>query len=382
MGMAASQARLLCITARIHDVEYQAQAIQNAKIQLATHEDKAYQEYNDALNDTTLTIATMDPVSGAKSNIAANFNNLCSRNRVMAANGSSYVMHDKNGYLIVEDDIEEAYYDFTEAGLNDPYQFAMFMLNDGNVQHIGNLENGDFADKMQNYETDVYNNLTDEEKSKKLKNYETKLLELCGGTDIYDTDDMYSNADDKTIEEYEKTLELFRKELYRKQGAEIYAATEGDPEAAENFNSTLFNFYVNIYNQIEASDGCVAISDFNGGNGDAANDSTWLKGMVESGQITISTVGTDDDGDTIFNAASPSSDSCLGYTTTTTIDNRALAAAEAKYERTLKQIDKKDKQFDLELSKLETERTALTTEYESVKKVIEDNIDRSFGIFS
>ena len=34
------------------------------------------------------------------------------------------------------------------------------------------------------------------------------------------------------------------------------------------------------------------------------------------------------------------------------------------------------------LSKLETERTALTTEYGSVKKVIEDNIDRTFGIFS
>ena len=49
---------------------------------------------------------------------------------------------------------------------------------------------------------------------------------------------------------------------------------------------------------------------------------------------------------------------------------------------TLKKIDKKDKKFDLDLSKLETERTALTTEYESVKKVIEDNVDRTFGIFS
>ena len=36
----------------------------------------------------------------------------------------------------------------------------------------------------------------------------------------------------------------------------------------------------------------------------------------------------------------------------------------------------------LELSKLETERTALTTEYDSVKKVISDNIERTFGIFS
>ena len=59
-----------------------------------------------------------------------------------------------------------------------------------------------------------------------------------------------------------------------------------------------------------------------------------------------------------------------------------LAKAEAKYEHDLKLIDKKDKQYDLSLSKLETERSALTTEYDSVKKVIEDNIERTFGIFS
>ena len=59
-----------------------------------------------------------------------------------------------------------------------------------------------------------------------------------------------------------------------------------------------------------------------------------------------------------------------------------VAKAEAEYEHKLKQIDKKDEQFDLDLSKLETERTALTTEYDSIKKVIEDNIERTFGIFS
>ena len=83
-----------------------------------------------------------------------------------------------------------------------------------------------------------------------------------------------------------------------------------------------------------------------------------------------------------LDTTSPSSDTCLAYTPTSTIDNRALAKAEAEYEHKMKQIDKKDQQFDLDLSKLETERTALTTEYESVKKVIEDNVDRTFGIFS
>ena len=42
----------------------------------------------------------------------------------------------------------------------------------------------------------------------------------------------------------------------------------------------------------------------------------------------------------------------------------------------------RNKKYDNELSKLETEREALKTEYDSVKKVISDNIERTFGIFS
>ena len=53
-----------------------------------------------------------------------------------------------------------------------------------------------------------------------------------------------------------------------------------------------------------------------------------------------------------------------------------------EYENALRNINKKDKEYDLTLSKLETERSALTTEYDSVKKVIQENIDRTFGIFS
>ena len=48
MGMAASQSRLLMLTARIHDVEYQAQMIQNAKIQLATQEDEVYRKVEES----------------------------------------------------------------------------------------------------------------------------------------------------------------------------------------------------------------------------------------------------------------------------------------------------------------------------------------------
>ena len=39
-------------------------------------------------------------------------------------------------------------------------------------------------------------------------------------------------------------------------------------------------------------------------------------------------------------------------------------------------------EFASELSKLETERSAITTEMESISKVRDENVERTFGIFS
>lgn len=383
MGMAASQARLLCITARIHDVEYQAQSIQAAKVQLATQSDQVYQDYLTAMDAATLTINAMDMNTGASSVIAANFNNLCSRKKVMPADGSNYAIRNNEGKLVVEDDIEEGYYEFTEAGLDDPYQFAMFMMNNGNIQHIG--DTNEFASFLQQAEKDVYENLAETDKSSKLSTFHDKLVELVGSEadDIYDTSVLISDGDDEKLKEYEETLAAYRRELYKHNSADIYANLEQDPALAEEMNTPLFNYFVNIYNQIKSCGGCVSIEEYNGPDGDAANNTEWLQSMVQSGQFSIEIVTTDSKtGDVTLDSTSPSSDTCLAYTPTSTIDNRALAKAEAEYEHKMKQIDKKDQQFDLDLSKLETERTALTTEYDSIKKVIEDNIDRTFGIFS
>lgn len=383
MGMAASQARLLCITARIHDVEYQAQSIQAAKVQLATQSDQVYQDYLTAMDAATLTINAMDMNTGASSVIAANFNNLCSRKKVMPADGSNYAIRNNEGKLVVEDDIEEGYYEFTEAGLDDPYQFAMFMMNNGNIQHIG--DTNEFASFLQQAEKEVYENLAETDKSSKLSTFHDKLVELVGSEadDIYDTSVLISDGDDEKLKEYEETLAAYRRELYKHNSADIYANLEQDPALAEEMNTPLFNYFVNIYNQIKSCGGCVSIEEYNGPDGDAANNTEWLQSMVQSGQFSIEIVTTDSKtGDVTLDSTSPSSDTCLAYTPTSTIDNRALAKAEAEYEHKMKQIDKKDQQFDLDLSKLETERTALTTEYDSIKKVIEDNIDRTFGIFS
>ena len=289
MGMAASQARLLCITARIHDVELQAQSIQNAKLQLSTQSDQVYNEYLQALDDTTLTVKSYDTRTGEESNVNATFNNLCSRNKVYTG-ANNYAIRNSEGLLLVEDKIEEIYYEATEAGKNNAHDFALYFM-------FGPLE-------------------------------------------------------------------------------------EGDPEP-EIEDKKLYNYLISIFNQIQASGGCISIDEYNGPSGDAANNSDWLLNMIKSGQFSINIIETDEEDQTVkFNPTSPSADTYLSETTTTEIDKTALAKAEAEYEHKMKSINNKDKKFDLDLSKLETERNALTTEYDSVKKVVEDNIKRTFGIFS
>jgi len=52
MGLSASQARLLALTSRQHDLEYKAQNLEAQKLQMSNESDKVYEEYEDALNAT------------------------------------------------------------------------------------------------------------------------------------------------------------------------------------------------------------------------------------------------------------------------------------------------------------------------------------------
>lgn len=54
MGLAASQVRLLSLTARQHAVEYEAQRIEAQKLQLANESDTVYNTYLDALDATKI----------------------------------------------------------------------------------------------------------------------------------------------------------------------------------------------------------------------------------------------------------------------------------------------------------------------------------------
>ncbi len=55
--------------------------------------------------------------------------------------------------------------------------------------------------------------------------------------------------------------------------------------------------------------------------------------------------------------------------------------AEAKYKQDSLEIQQQDKLYDLSLKTIDTEHNAVQTEIDSVKKVIDKNIEKSFKIF-
>lgn len=384
MGMAASQARLLSITARIHDVEYQAQSIQNAKVQLSTQSDQVYNEYLEALDAQVLAVSTLN-ADGSKSSVAATFNNLFSINKVTPADGSNYLLRNEKGKLIVEDAVYNAYEQYKDK---DAYLFAICMMG-GESTEAALTTNILHAYEESVYQSEVVDTKSNTHLQELRENLEKYLKD---GSSIYDGDLKEEYNNEKGKEDYEALLKNYRAELYRSYGEEICTGNidttsqgiqgSGALMTEAQFNDSRFKNYIDVFNQIKLCGGCVPISDYNGSFGDASNNSEWLTSMISCGKFTIDTYSKDKNGKETLTTTSPSSDTSLSYKEETSIDNTALKKAEAKYEKDLKDIDKKDKQYDLTLSKLETERAALTTEYDSVKKVIQDNIDRTFGIFT
>ena len=68
-------------------------------------------------------------------------------------------------------------------------------------------------------------------------------------------------------------------------------------------------------------------------------------------------------------------------TNTGEVNTAKLNAAQSAYEGASATLASKEKLLDLELSQINTEHQAATTEYDSVKSLISDNVEKSFSLF-
>lgn len=64
------------------------------------------------------------------------------------------------------------------------------------------------------------------------------------------------------------------------------------------------------------------------------------------------------------------------------LDTSDDAQAESKYEYETTKLSKQDNQLEMDLKQLETQHEAVLKEYDSVKEVISNNVERTFNLFS
>ena len=358
---------------------------------MATLEDEAYQKYNDALDATTLTFT-----NDAGTLIPANFDNLCGLSSINNGLNKNFIFRvGEDDSVILPDDVYDGY---EKYGGSDPYEFALFMMgadkdavSEAENTYITELDDSTISDNLK-----ALRNSKEEAAKKLATSYAEKYYDANSGKSkddfIKDTEQSILDGndnitrDDEEIEALKKAYndanKNYRFKLYKTSGGceKIYKLAKGEEGT---FDSAKFNYYLRygmlIRDKQGTLDGCVKASDYAEGFG---TNSELLNQMLQSGRILVDTIEFDNLGSVKDSTTSVAADSNLQFTPTSTIDKKALAKAEAEYEHTMKEIDRKDKRYDMDLNKLETERTALTTEYDSVKKVIQENVERTFGIFS
>ncbi len=113
MGMSSSQARLLSLTSRMHDIEYKAQNLEAQKLQMANESTAVYKEYENALNATKVQLKQLNN-DGSIYYQDATYNLLIANGYRVEVNGDKRVP------------VEQAVADnFVEAAGNEDYFVAL-----------------------------------------------------------------------------------------------------------------------------------------------------------------------------------------------------------------------------------------------------------------
>ena len=105
-----------------------------------------------------------------------------------------------------------------------------------------------------------------------------------------------------------------------------------------------------------------------------ANDKI-IQNLIINGAMFLMNTGTSTEG---ISMSVLESETEIEYVLDTSDD----AAAQSKYEYESASISRQDNRLDMELGQLETQHEAILKEYDSVKEVISNNVDRTFNLFS
>ena len=375
MGMAAGQARLLSITARLSDNEANGQALSYTKQRLADETEQLNTDYNNALAATKLQVLT--GFNGSIANYSDISYNLMTGYNTVAL-GRQYIVTNAKGQILVTKDQANAF----EAGNGD---FNIFLAELGYSQSdIGNLTDEEAQTKIHEawdaYFTSVGISFDDEEHAdgnpavefgyqsfgtnKQFNGYatykingETKAINYEGTTQ--EQRELYDYA-------VSLTSQYYTDGTYNPVGSTANIALQ----TADDVESGYIDYLRNIFNKMSSAGYYTEASE-----ADTIKDDAWFEQQITEGKLLLEYYSSTEKG---FVSTTISEDDAIQEVE----DEREIARVEAKYNQDLAALEKKDSVIDLELKKLDTEHNALQTEYESVKNVVDKNVEKSFSMFS
>ncbi len=449
MGISASQARLLTITARLTSNEYESQQISNAKMRLATQSEQASNEYLAALNQRQLQFVTYDaqgtPVTESLTANAlyqyADMKNqyalMNSHGQIMVANLDAKNFEKANNLteFLAAYGIEKTYRteslaknadllenDVAHGGVKDYY--------DAWEEAINNVIHSTFADGSggtlssdQMYQIEKQAAFT--EYNEALANYEKQVTLYNSGVnvDLATATERLSTAkqnysDTITFDKWAQSVAAFTtngagekiETQVFKDVQKYYEVLEEFLAEAEDLGCTNINetyeyndatkaqWYTNLWYKMNG-----ASSDKSAQGNRAASytvldpklaaSKDWIQDALEQGIVSIEVASYQDASNLIENESRPLTvtlqgitwapteyGSCIDFTEVD--DDKAVAKAEAEYQKKNNEISAKDKRYESKIKTLDTEHNALQTQYESVKSAMTKNIDRSFKTFS
>lgn len=348
MGMSASQARMLSLTSRLSDLEYQSQSISNSKLRLADKSTAASQKYEDALSKEKLAVMVSSTTT-----VDANAYNLTTYNAISTTDKQRFLT-DLSGRILVTSNVGSSYDDSQNVGSTSYY-----------LKHqVGRDTDGDGTD-----DTYGYNNSNDFLND--FLGYYDETSATAAGF-VYDENaiNYYSNV-------YSGKEEFLNSLGYTSDSStdqEYTTALFGSADTSLTHDSGADKYYSNVFEQI-AKNGYNCPGDGN------MVDGEWLYDQLNSGTLYLaewSSTGGDDGAGGWENVSWSSGDPSLQ----TASDTSQIARAEAEYETEMAEIKSQDNKYDLQLKEIDTQHSAIQTEIDSVKKVIDKNIERSYKVFS
>lgn len=295
MGMAASQARLLLLTARKSDIESQLMFYANEKLDLTRQSSKIAQDYSEALDKQKI---VWKNDSGDEVNLSYNL--------LMRANSQ-----------------------------NEDSQYILTNTSNGKVM------------------------------------LDSTYLKTLGLDDAGSEGTLAARMNEATFLSKVMGISTATASAYLQSSSTATTVSTSDANGNNISDAKEANYYLNLYD---------AINQYGWESNDNLNSTAYIQNQVINGNITIKKQN-DDSTSNNYGDWESVTDSSTDSPYSTETDDSADAEAEAIYNSKKNQIDYKEQGINLKVTNLDTERSAVDTEIDSVKKIIEKNIERSFKLF-